>query len=672
MELVHDLGYYKSLRGNGVIIFPGAEYTDFEVYVTDTLPDVRVQCTLNGEDQDPAVSISVCKTNLGNRILVFLAIILFVLMDFLVLYRKYIVEGSVSIRQQIVFWVLLGSVFLAYFPYLTDYFSLGVDTTYHLLRIEGLKNTLEQGGHFPTRIHAYYNYGHGSLIPSTYSDLFLYFPALLRLTGFSAMTAYKMFVFAVVAAVAVISYVSFKRCMKDSYAALFASVVCLFSPYFLSNVYHRGAIGEALALAFVPPVCCGMYLLFTEENDVSYKYHKWWIVAGISGLLYSHLLSAEVVIFFMLLVCAAKWKKTFRRQTFWQLAESVLLVILLNCWYWLPMLYLMGSETYQLWEGYSKSIQESGLPFSDMVAQLLPESQGVPTFLGAGMTVAVVAYPFLRVRGILQKDRKEQILVRSCNELWVLTVLAVVISTKYFPWDALWKLPFISFFVSSLQFPAHFMVPGAALCAMFAGFLLLWLKSIYLQTENKRSGQVIVGVLVSLVISGMVYQVNSIAINYAPAYLYTAENMGTVHSANRFFLSAECELKEFQYHRPVAEEGLKYTDYALNGTKATLNIENTVSEMRYLEIPLTAYRGYELQASSDQGGQPYITEARGAHGDIRVAIPGDYEGNITVSYKGPILFHIAEGISIISFISFALWETLKKRARYRNRLLHSR
>lgn len=52
-----------------------------------------------------------------------------------------------------------------------------------------------------------------------------------------------------------------------------------------------------------------------------------------------------------------------------------------------------------------------------MVAQLLPESQGVPTFLGAGMTVAVVAYPFLWVSGILKKDKKEQLLVRSCNEM---------------------------------------------------------------------------------------------------------------------------------------------------------------------------------------------------------------------------------------------------------------
>ena len=37
--------------------------------------------------------------------------------------------------------MLLACVLAAYFPYLTDYFSLGVDTSYHLLRIEASPTT---------------------------------------------------------------------------------------------------------------------------------------------------------------------------------------------------------------------------------------------------------------------------------------------------------------------------------------------------------------------------------------------------------------------------------------------------------------------------------------------------------------------------------------------------
>lgn len=642
VELVSGQSYYKALRGNGVVVFPGAEYTDFEVYVTDTLSAAHIQCTWDGGNGNALVDLSVCRLNRGNRMAVFWAILLFSLFDLMLLYRKRILEGRISTKQQIVFWALLGSVLLAYFPYLTDYFSLGVDTTYHLLRIEGLKNTLEQGGSFPTRIHTYYNYGHGSLIPSFYSDLFLYFPALLRLVGFSAMTAYKMFVFAVMVAMAVISYVSFKRCLKDSYAALFASMVCLFSPYFLSNIYHRGAVGEALATAFVPPVCCGMYLLFAEEDSPSYKNHKWWIIAGISALLHSHLLSAETVILFMLLVCIVMWRKTFRRQTFLQLAEAVAIVLLVNCWYWLPMLYLMGSDTYQIWEDYSSSIQGKGLSFSEMVVQLLPESQSVPTFLGAGMTAAVVAYPLLVGRDLLRKDKEAQTTDRSCGVFWLLTVLAVLMSTKYFPWDALWKLPLIKSFVSSLQFPAHFMVPGAALSAMFAGFFLL-----RLQAGKSGLRRAAAGVLALLVVGSMVYQVNSIAFDYSATYLYTVENMGTINSANRFFMPVECSLDEFHYHQPVAEEGLEYTNYVAAGTEATLDLTNTGDETRYLEIPLTAYRGYALRGGGD-GEKPYLTETRGAHGDIRIAVPGNYEGSITVFYEGSFLFRTAEAVSLIS------------------------
>lgn len=66
-----------------------------------------------------------------------------------------------------------------------------------------------------------------------------------------------------------------------------------------------------------------------------------------------------------------------------------------------------------------------------------------------------------------------------------------------------------------------------------------------------------------------------------------------------------------------------------------------------MELPLTGYRGYGVDG--DGGDQiPCITEERGAHGDLRIAVPAGYAGNITVSYKGFAIFRIAEGISVLT------------------------
>ena len=89
--------------------------------------------------------------------------------------------------------------------------GLGADGSFHLLRIEGLKETLLSGEQFPVRVQENWLYGHGYAVSSFYGDLPLLFPVLLRLIGFSLMDAYKLFVLAVLAGTAIIAYISFYR-----------------------------------------------------------------------------------------------------------------------------------------------------------------------------------------------------------------------------------------------------------------------------------------------------------------------------------------------------------------------------------------------------------------------------------------------------------------------------
>lgn len=675
IEMKSDTGFFQSLKGNGVNIFPNEGYTDFEVYITDTIPSAYLQCDFTGGNADMLRELSVYKLNWGSRIAAFWLIIIFALLDMMLLYRKKILEGKISVEQQVVFWVLLGGVLLTYFPYFTDYFSFGADTAYHLLRIEGLKESLLQGDMFPIRVHGYCNYGHGSLIPAFYSDLFLYIPALLRLIGFPIMSAYKMFVFMIILVTAVISYVSFKKCIQDTYAALFGSVVYLLTPYHILNFYTRGAMGEYLAMAFMPLVCCGMYLLFTREDSASYRSYKWWIVIGISAVLHCHLLSTETVVLLMAIVCAVFWKKTFCRQTFTQLLEAAMIVLVLNCWFWIPMVYLLNNDKYHVWDAFGVSIQNNGLELAGFL-QLVPHEGGVrtgmyqsePALQGAGILLMLLIYLLIKSGVFREKEtrsanRERNLPENGCRAFALLTILTMCMSTRYFPWDLLERIPFIASFVTSLQFPWHFMAPGTVAGSMFAGFFFLWMG-----TWKEPLQRIAAGGVAALIIGSCLYHVNDIAFHADVTRLYTTENMGTTNIWNRNFMLAECDLPDLYYHEPTAENGLEYYNYVKKGTTIKLDLINTADRPLHLEIPLTGYKGYGIKHADTCSEAPYITENRGAHGDIRIAVPAKYSGTIEVAYYGLQVFHMAEWISLAGLMAVFLliiWNRRGKGCIYR-------
>ena len=49
-------------------------------------------------------------------------------------------------------------------------------------------------------------------------------------------------------------------------AAILSSLAYLFSLYHLTDIYIRGALGEVTAMAFLPLIVSGMYLIFDQKE----------------------------------------------------------------------------------------------------------------------------------------------------------------------------------------------------------------------------------------------------------------------------------------------------------------------------------------------------------------------------------------------------------------------
>lgn len=665
MEMQYDRASFKALRDNAITMSADQDYQEYNFWVLEKVPSAYMQCNFFGVGTEAMVELDIYRTNQGNLMLVFIAIPIFGALNFMIRFRRKILEGKVTKKQQVVFWAMVFGVLLSFFPYMTDYFSRGADWDFHLLRIVGLAKTLKQGVDLPVRVHSYWLYDHGYAVSMFYGDLFLFFPTFLMLIGFSLMAAYKIFIFVILALTAYVAYHSFYRCVKEEYAALFGSLTYLLMPYHIYNVYNRSAVGECLAMIFLPLVCCGMYLLYTEDvASTGYRKHKWYIVWGVSAILQSHMLSSEMTAVFMALTCVVLWRKTFRKQTFLQLLEATVLVVLINAWFWLPLVYMMNADMYHLQRITHLEVQERGILFAGIL-QLLPNMGGFqtgmlncePMQVGAGPLMLLILYGIWRIR------RRREVRDREGLFLATLSVLTIVMSTKYPPWDALMKLPVVGYIVSSLQFPTRWMVMSAVFTSMFAAFFFLRI--------NERGNSLLKSALWVATAIGLVstvYHVNNIAYLSGPIWLYSAENMGTTRVGNGEYLLEEVGefAYDMYYHDPVPQEGLTWMNYTKKGTNITITLENTSEGERSIEIPLMGYKGYIVNDSEQMDDIPYIAENPGTHGDLRIIVPAGYHGTISISYEGFGFFRVAEVISLISLAVLGGMYIYHKRKKLRN------
>ena len=154
--------------------------------------------------------------------------------------------------------LLSGIILLISLPLALEGMYTGPDLRFHLLRVEALVQAL-RSGQFPARVSSIGMYGLGYPFSIFYNDIFLYFPAVLRLLGFSVITAYKIFLFFINIAVTAVSYMSFRKIFSSSDTAVFLSLLYSASSYGINQMYVRAGVGECTALIFFPLLALAVY-----------------------------------------------------------------------------------------------------------------------------------------------------------------------------------------------------------------------------------------------------------------------------------------------------------------------------------------------------------------------------------------------------------------------------
>ena len=550
-------------------------------------------------------------------------------------------------------WLLAGVTLLSCVPMLMNGGGCqGADWRFHLSRIEGIAQGLRDG-QFPVRIYSQAKDGYGYAPSLFYGELFLYFPAVLRLLGMSVQGAYRTYVMAVQAATAGISFFSFRQMFRHNKTALLGSILYMLAPYHLYNLYWRSAVGEYTALAFLPLIPAALSLLYghnlpsAREKRVAGAQ----LVIAFGALLQTHMISLELATLATAIFCLYHFRRTFTRQILAVWAAAAGLTVLLNLWFLIPFVSVMTGGYSNMYGGKSfaggLAVQQNGLWLSQLLNWRDDHNS-----IGVVLVAGAIAFVWCWLTQGETMPRKEKKI-----GLWamLLGALACWMSTNTFPWGWLGALPVVGKFLLAVQFPWRYFSLAT---------LLLVLVSVCAVSVLRR-GQYARPVAVLLLSASLL----GVGIFYH-SYLPTVDTTYLGDSAQMIYADHKVSNMAWYYDSLYLPDGtVENRDGFDCGTAVTtveiasvtqqkgvtvLSCSEVTGQQGYAELPLLYYPGYTILNTD---GQVFRTP----NGMVGITVPAGYSGEIQVAFREPKRWLAADLVSLATLLALAAGFAVRKR-----------
>ena len=552
-------------------------------------------------------------------------------------------------------FLLGGAVLLASMPVLMQGVGIfGDDIHFHLSRIEGIAQGLKSG-QFPVRIYSQAKNGYGYAPSLFYGELCLYFPAVLRTLGVSVQLSYHLYVLAVQMLTAGIAFYSFRQMFSHNKTALLGSVLYLLNPYRLQNLYWRAAVGEYTAMAFLPLIPAALCLLYGKKEPTKKQAGVACteMVIAFGMLLQTHMISLEIMALATAVFCLFHLRRTFSRCVLFVWLKSVAIVLLLNLWFLLPFLEIMGSGIYGGMYGGTtmnagRMIQRSGYAIPKVLTW---NTHG--RNIGIELIIGCMVFLWAWIGHDEEIPHREQKI-----GLWStgIGLAACWASTNTFPWGLVGALPGkISGILLAIQFPwryltlAAILLTLATLCAvsllrpkklarplavLLLSASLLGVGFFYREYLPSESGEY-VGDSGELVYVD--YLVTNVAWYYDKLYL----PIGAKETRDGFVIEKKVTTAEVEQIEKT-EKGviLQYTA--------------GMGEDGIIELPLLYYPVYGIKEGA---GTLFKTE----NGMLGIQVPVGSSGTIRVAVQEPLRWRLVELVSVVTILVWTESSQKKKR-----------
>ena len=552
--------------------------------------------------------------------------------------------------------IICGIALVASLPLFAQGIMTGDDIRFHFLRIEAIAAGLKSGD-FPVRMYPLYNDGYGYPIAVFYGDTLLYFPALLRIIGFTTLQSYKAYIFFINLLTATISYFCGKRIFKKNIAGFVFSMAFTLSTYRFLCLYARASVGEYSATCFYPIVILAIWNIYTQDSkEKAYKNNSIILAIGMAGIIYNHVLSTEMMVLTIFILAMAFFKKTFRKDTILVYIKAIALCFCISAAFIIPFVEYYTQLPLMLKTSITSDyIQDSGVYLSEYFAFFnsitggdYVNRRGLITpglVLIAGLLVGIYLI-------IIKKDSKE------IRVLTVGSLVSLFVASTICPWNRIYEIPVIGPILVTVQFPYRYI--GIAICFMCVLLGLVLEKIIEQKLNDKR-------IYYYTIITSLVMSCFFVSQYHDEKYITSIFN--SRDTADLYVLSRNGEFGMYMFiagqylleDTNVSKEALDYGVYGEN-IQATIISENGVDIDIYvkgndnstLEIPRFAYPHY---IAKDNKGNKLKTII-GHNNKLTVIFDNAYDGEVFVEFVEPWYWKLSE---IISFITIgALLINVKK------------
>lgn len=565
-----------------------------------------------------------------------------------------------SVKARYSMLALAAIVAFACLPLGLGYLTYAHDQSIHLSRIEGLKAGL-LAGQFPVRMDPALLDDRGYPFSLMYADLLLYPAAILRIIGFSLQAVYKLYVAAITLGTALITRHVLRKMLGSERLALLGTALYVLSFYRLSNIFVRGALGEYTAMMFLPLVIYGLWRIYTQaENGAAWCWLG--LAVGFSGIVQSHLLTAEMAGLFTALFCLLRWRKTFTKPVFGALCKAVGAAVLWNLWFLVPLLHYMALGVCQVSSANDATILFDKATYVGQIFLMFGPGQGFAESLGAGLSAempitigaALALGGGLFLLALLDPAvrRASPALTRFGSWCCGLAALALWMSTDIFPWYDLYRTDSAAAHLfAKLQFSWRFLALATALLAVGTGCALALLRRVRPELAKQAAAALLAltvlpaGYLLYDVCrsSDVVYYQSLGAINNVPDQVGGGEYLpGTMENTDLTYLLP-------QFPAEVVPEA-----YNKEGLSLSLTARNEGGDAS-VTLPLLAYPGYTLTAD----GGAALGEKDGY---LTLELPAGWQGSAGVRWTGFWFWRAADLVSLVSLAATAvLWRRRRGR-----------
>ncbi len=618
-----------------------------EIYVRKSCSEAGIYVAYYGDGSLKVSAITVERTALGNVRSIILLMVFFVFVDFIiwVWYQKK--QGKIEDKSITIFMGLLGIIVFSSIPSLMSSVLNSGDTNFHLLRIEGIKEALRMG-EWPVKVQPNWLCGNGYAVSIFYGDLLLYFPALLRICGFTIVESYNIFIVICNIATTIISYFCFKGMMSSRSLGVIGRIIYMTSISRLFSLYGRGGTGVFCAVIFLPLVAYGLWKIFMDDIDTP-GYSSNWIapVIGFTGIMQSHMLTCELTGFFTVILCLILLKRVFVRKRFIVLLKIVVFTVLINLGFLIPFFdtmnkgdYIIENFTY-FYYGIQQYGIEPGELFLPIISVISNTNQGVIDTMhtvGIAVIFSTVIMLWLLIRGKITEKKYRTVGIIMVS----FSLISMWMSTKLFPWNTLQNLSkTFRWIVVTLQFPQR-LLSMTALFGVVAGILALK-KLRECETEIYKFT---VGALIILAVFQAGYWLQDVTLNGKFSQIYSASNLDDCDIIGCEYLPDKSEAimfcgRYYLYDKLVVEE------ISRDFNRIEVHVENNTDMDEALVTSLVKYPGYRA-VNMATGEKMALSSINDAH--VNVEIPAGFNGDILIEYKGMWYWNIGYVISVVSVL----------------------